>query len=298
MITIIGSGLVGTSIAFLCATNALDDILLIDHTKNKAIGESLDITNSISSTSKYSIRGTDDYSKLTGSRNVVITASTKTNLKNRTENMAQHVNMIKDIAKKIKQYSPNAIVLIVSNPLDVLTYFFQKESQISRFKVIGIASSLDSSRFQYHIANNFSIPQTSITNALVVGEHGDTMVPIFSNVHVNEDFFPISDNDQDIITCNVRNYWKTLRDNQCQSKFGIAKNVYDVIDTILNKKEISIPASIVLEGEYGENNIAIGVPTKINHTGVKEVKNIDFNQSEKNLFKKSSETIKNNIHSV
>ncbi|WP_067960617.1 lactate dehydrogenase [Nitrosopumilus sp. Nsub] len=298
MITIIGSGLVGTSIAFLCATNELDDILLIDHTKNKAIGESLDITNSISSTSKYSINGTDDYSKLTGSRIVVITASTKTNLKNRTENMAQHVNMIQDIAKKIKQYSPNAIVLIVSNPLDVLTYFFQKESQISRFKVIGIASSLDSSRFQYHIANNFSIPQTSITDALVVGEHGDTMVPIFSNVHVDGNFFPISDNDQGIITCNVRNYWKTLRDNHCQSKFGIAKNVYDVIDTILNKKEISIPASIVLEGEYGENNVAIGVPIKINHTGVKEIKNIDFNQSEKILFKKSSETIKNNIHSV
>lgn len=84
MISIIGSGLVGTSIAFLCATNALDDILLIDHTKNKALGESLDITSSISSTSKYSIIGTDDYSKLTGSKIIVITASTKTNLKNRT----------------------------------------------------------------------------------------------------------------------------------------------------------------------------------------------------------------------
>ncbi|MBT7934466.1 MAG: lactate dehydrogenase [Thiotrichales bacterium] len=298
MISIIGSGLVGTSIAFLCATNALDDILLIDHTKNKALGESLDITSSISSTSKYSIIGTDDYSKLTGSKIIVITASTKTNLKNRTENMSQQVNLIKDIAKKIKEYSPNAIVLIVSNPLDVLTYFFQKEAQIPRFKVIGIASSLDSRRFQYQIANNFCIPQTSITNALVLGEHGDTMVPIFSNVHVDGHFFSISDDKQDVITCNVRNSWKMLRDYQCQSKFGIARNVYDVIDTILNKKEISVPVSIVLEGEYGENNVAMGVPTKINHAGVVEIKNMNFNPSEKNLFKKSSETIKNHIHSI
>jgi len=298
MISIIGSGSVGTSIAFLCVCNALDDVLLINRTKSKAIAKSLDLTNAIPSTSKFSISGTDDYSKLIGSDIVIITASTEVPLNDRSENISQQVTMIKKIAKKIKVYSPSAIVLIVSNPLDVLTYFFQKETQFSRFKVFGIAPSLDTNRFQYHIAKKFSILQSSITNALVVGEHGDTMVPIFSNIHVNGHFFPMSDVEKDSITLNVRNYWKTLRDYKTRSQFGIAKNVYDVIDTILNKKKISVPVSLVLEGEYGEYNVAIGVPTKIDQDGIIEIQNMDFNQSEKNLFKISAKTIRNNIQSI
>ena len=298
VISIIGSGSVGASIAFLCVCNALDDVLLINRTKSKAIAKSLDLTNAIPSNSKFSISGTDDYSKLIGSDIVIITASTEVPLTDRSENISQQVTMIKKIAEKIKIYSPSAIVLIVSNPLDVLTYFFQKETQFSRFKVIGIASSLDTSRFQYHIAKKFSILQSSITNALVVGEHGDTMVPIFSNIHVNGHFFSISDVEKDSITLDVRNYWKTLREYKTRSQFGIAKNVYDVIDAILNKKKLVVPVSLVLEGEYGEHNVAIGVPTKIDQDGVIEIQNIDFDQSEKNLFKISSKTIRNNIQSI
>jgi len=298
VISIIGSGSVGASIAFLCVCNALDDVLLINRTKSKAIAKSLDLTNAIPSNSKFSISGTDDYSKLIGSDIVIITASTEVPLIDRSENISQQVTMIKKIAEKIKIYSPSAIVLIVSNPLDVLTYFFQKETQFSRFKVIGIASSLDTSRFQYHIAKKFSILQSSITNALVVGEHGDTMVPIFSNIHVNGHFFSISDVEKDSITLDVRNYWKTLREYKTRSQFGIAKNVYDVIDAILNKKKLVVPVSLVLEGEYGEHNVAIGVPTKIDQDGVIEIQNIDFDQSEKNLFKISSKTIRNNIQSI
>jgi len=133
---------------------------------------------------------------------------------------------------------------------------------------------------------------------LVVGEHGDTMVPIFSNIHVNGHFFSISDVEKDSITLDVRNYWKTLREYKTRSQFGIAKNVYDVIDAILNKKKLVVPVSLVLEGEYGEHNVAIGVPTKIDQDGVIEIQNIDFDQSEKNLFKISSKTIRNNIQSI
>jgi len=97
---------------------------------------------------------------------------------------------------------------------------------------------------------------------------------------------------------DVRNYWKTLREYKTRSQFGIAKNVYDVIDAILNKKKLVVPVSLVLEGEYGEHNVAIGVPTKIDQDGVIEIQNIDFDQSEKNLFKISSKTIRNNIQSI
>ena len=126
-----GGGRVGTSIAFLCVSNALDDVLLLDHTKDKAIGESLDIANAIPSTSKFYINGTDDYSKLSGSDIVVIATSTGVYIKDRMENMSSQVIMIKEIAGKIKQYCPSAIVLLISNPRDILTYFFQRESELS-----------------------------------------------------------------------------------------------------------------------------------------------------------------------
>ena len=140
--------------------------------------------------------------------------------------------------KKIKCHCPSAIVLLISNPLDVLTYFFQRETQLSRLKIIGIASSLDTSRFRYFISKKFNVSQSSISNALVLGEHGDSMVPVFSNVFVDKNllFSMIGGDDIFSITNNVGNYWKQLRDYKSRSQFGIAKNAYDVIETIVYSK--------------------------------------------------------------
>lgn len=293
-----GSGRVGISIAFLCTSNALDDVLLVNTNKKKAVGEALDVANAIPAQSKFSIRGTDDYSELVGSDIVVIAASVSVYTKDRSENMDLQVEMIKYIAEKIKQYCPSAIVLIVSNPLDVMTYFFQKHSGFSRFKVIGIASSLDTSRFRYYISETLSVPQSSISNALVLGEHGDSMVPIFSGVTVGGNpLFSMIDS-RDVITENVRNYWKLLRNYKSRSQFGIAKNAFDIIDAVRNKKEITVPASVVLDGEYGEHDVAMGVPVKINQNGISEIQKIKLDDTESSSLKKSSEKIRNDIKSV
>jgi malate dehydrogenase len=298
LISIVGSGRVGTSIGFLCVSNGLDDVLLVNRDKRKAIGEALDVASAIPANSKFSINGTDDYAQISGSEIVVITASVGVYMKDRTENIQSQVKVIKDIAQKIKQYCPSAIVLMVSNPLDVLTYFFQKESGIPRFKVIGIASSLDTSRFRYLISEKLSVPQSSISNALVLGEHGDSMVPVFSGVKVGGNpLFSMIDR-RDDITEGVRNYWKKLRSFKSRSQFGIAKNTFDVIDSILHKKEIKIPASVVLEGEYGENDVAMGVPVRIDQNGICEIQKVKLDDTESSSLKKSSEKIRNDIQSV
>jgi len=300
LISIIGSGRVGASIAFLCVANALDDVLLLNRTKDKALGESMDIANAIPPTSKFSIRGTDDYSELSDSDIIVIAASRDNYTKDRTENIQSQVDMIKEIAEKIKQYCPSAIILVISNPPDVLTYFFQKGSGFSRFKVMGIASSLDSSRFRYFISEKLFVPQSSISNALVLGEHGDSMVPIFSNASVNGTNLNslIDDTVRESMINNIRGYWKQLRNYKSRSQFGIAKNTYDVIHAIINAKELSVPASIVLEGEYGENNVSMGIPVKINQNGVSEIQKIDLDGSEKLMLKESSKKIRDDINSV
>ena len=300
MISIIGSGRVGTSIAFLCMSHILDDVLLVNRNENKAIGESLDISNTIPFNSKFSIKGTSDFSKIVGSNIIIITASTGVYLKNRYENTMSQVITIRDIAKKIKLYCPDAIVLIISNPLDVLTYVFQKETLFSRFKVIGIASSLDSSRFRYLISEKFSIPQSLISNALVLGEHGDSMVPIFSGISVDGSKLSsmLDINEKITMTNNIRNYWKRLRAYKSRSQFGIAKQTYDVIEAIDNMKEITIPASVVLKGEYCENDVAMGVPVKINKNGVSEIQILDLDKSESRLLRESSQRIKDQLKSV
>jgi len=297
LISIVGSGKVGSSIAFLCVSNGLDDVLLVNRNKKKAIGEALDIASAIPANSKFSIHGTDNYSQLSGSDIVVITASVGVYMKDRTENMELQVKMIKEIAQKIKRYCPSTIVLMISNPLDVLTYFFQKESCLPRFKVIGIASSLDTSRFRYYISETLSVPQSSISNALVLGEHGDSMVPVFSSVTVGGNpLFSMIDS-RESITEDVRNYWKKLRNFKSRSQFGIAKNTFDVVDAIFHKKEISIPASVVLEGEYGENDVAMGVPVKIDQNGIAEIQKIKLDDTESSSLKKSSEKIRKHIQS-
>ncbi len=298
MISIVGSGRVGASIAFLCVSNAIDDVLLVNRDRKKAIGEALDIASAIPADSNFSIHGTDDYSQISGSDIVVVAASVEGYTKDRTETMDHQVKMIKEIAQKIKQHCPSSIVLIISNPLDVLTYFFQKETHLPRFKVIGIASNLDTSRFRYYISETLSVPQSSISNALVLGEHGDSMVPIFSRVKVGGNpLFSMIDN-RDTITKDVRNYWKKLRNYKSRSQFGIAKNTFDVIDSILHKKEIRIPASVVLEGEYGENDVAMGVPVVIDQNGVTEIEKIKLDDTEFSSLKKSSEKIRKDIKSI
>ena len=300
MISIIGSGKVGSAIAFLCISNSLDDVLLVNRTKNKAIGKALDISNAIPENSNVSIHGTDDFSKISGSDIVVVTASTGVYLKSRTEMMDAQAKMIKEIANQIKKYCPFAIVLIVSNPLDVLTFVFQRETQLSRNKVIGIASSLDSSRFRYLLSEKFKIKQSQITNALVIGEHGDSMVPVFSRVKINEkNVLEIMDEtEKQTISTEIQNYWKSLRILDSRSQFGIAKNTFDVIRTIIKNDELIMPASIVLNGEYDEKDIAMGIPVKINKDGVKEIIKIKLNESERNLLKISAQTIRDHIKSL
>ena len=300
MISIIGSGRVGASIAFLCISNSLDDVLLVNRTKSKAIGEALDISNAIPENSNVTIHGTDDFSKISGSDIVVITASTGIYLKNRTEMMDAQVKMIKEIANQIKKYCPLAIMLVVSNPLDVLTFVFQKETQLSRNKVIGIASSLDSSRFRYLLSEKFKIKQSQITDALVMGEHGDSMVPVFSRVKINEKntLEIIDDTEKKVISTEIQNYWKSLRIFKSRSQFGIAKNTFDVIRSIIKNDELVISASIVLNGEYGEKDVSMGIPVKINKNGVKEIIEIKLNESESKLLKISAQTIRDYIKSL
>lgn len=140
-------GRVGSAIGFLAASTSLDDIVLVNRTKNKAAGEALDIINTIPQNSSISVTGTDDFEYIAGSKVIVITVSAGKIIANRADLLPYNVPIIKEISKKIKKYGSDAQVVVVTNPVDVITYCILKESGLLQENVIGMGSSLDSDRF-------------------------------------------------------------------------------------------------------------------------------------------------------
>ncbi len=293
MISIIGSGKVGSAIAFLCTTNSTDDVILVNRTKSKAIGESLDLANTIPEGSQFSIFGTDDFSKIKKSDIIVITASTAIYQKSRTEMMSEQITMINDIKNKIVNYSPNSIVLIVSNPVDILTYVFQK-NYANKEKVFGIASTLDSSRFRYLLSRELNLKQSEISNSLVLGEHGDSMVPIFSIAKAKGvPVLEILTTDQITrIESELRGYWKKLREYKSRSVFGIAKNSFDIITMVKSNQRKQIPVSTFVDGEYGVNDTCMGIPAIIGQNGVEKIIEIELSKNELSSLQNSAKIIK------
>lgn len=298
MISIIGTGRVGSAIAFLAASSSLDDLHLVNRTKEKALGQALDISNAIPADSKISVTATD-FSEIHKSKVIVIAASTGTYTANRVELLSEQANMIKNISNKIKKYSPDSTVLIISNPVDVLTYLFQKNTGIKSEKILGVASSLDSSRFRYLLSNELKVPQSEIINATVLGEHGDSMVPIFSATRWKDK--PILDvlNQDQVhdITGNLIFYWKTLRAYKGPSIFGIAKNTFDIVKSIIAHSEFSTTASALVDGQYGISDVCLGIPIVIDKNGNSTIQEITLKPNELDSLHKSADTIKDYVKS-
>ena len=230
------------------------------------------------------------------SKVVVITASRGKITTARTDLLAANVPLAKEIAQKIKKYNDNAKIVIVTNPLDVITYTVLKETGFPRERVIGMGSSLDSGRFRYLLAKSLDVNMSKI-EATVIGEHGDSMVPIFSTAKCDEKsvLSLLDQNETARITEELRNYWKLLKTFKEASVFGAAKNAFDIVKAIVRDERLKVPASVLLEDEYGLSDVCLGVPVTIGKTGVVKINRIDLERSELKLLNDSAEVIKNNI---
>lgn len=300
MISIIGSGRVGSTIAFLCGSSGLDNVLLVNRDGKKAYGIALDISNAIPQTSPISITGTSDYTEIAGSDVIIIAVSASMHVVSRTELLHEHASLIREISSKIKQHASDSKILVVTNPVDVLTYVIQKHEDLPPKNVLGIASSLDSSRFRYILARELKTNQSEISGALVMGEHDDSMVPIFSNARFGSK--KVSDlltrENMDRIKSDVRNYWKSLRDSHWYSVFGIAKNTFAVAEAIIKNHDLETSASVLLEGQYGVTNVCIGVPLIVNKDGIKQIRTVNLEKAEAEALYISSNRVKENIRKV
>jgi len=257
----------------------------------------LDISNAIPEDSQFSVIGTDDISKIKDSRVVVIAASTGKLKTNRMDLLKGNLEITRDFAKSIQKYAQDAKILVITNPVDIITYFVQKESELPKENVIGLGSNLDSSRLRYLLAKELDVKQSDIHDSLVLGEHGDNMVPIFSRSKYGQKSISesLDSIQKERITNDLKQYWKKIvAMKDASSVFGISKIAFDVIDSILKGNELSMPASVLLEGEYGISDVCLGVPLVIrkNETVIQE---IELEKSEYDLLQNSAKFLRKQI---
>ena len=278
---------------FLAASASLDDIILVNRNKDKAIGEALDIVNVVPPGSSISITGTDDFEYITGSKVIVIAVSAGKIIADRADLLPYNVPIIREISRKIKKYANDAKVVVITNPVDVITYCVIKESGLPTENVIGMGSSLDSDRFRYLLSKILKTNQSKI-DSIVLGEHGNSMVPIFSNAKFDDEPINLDENQMVQTTTELKNYWKPLTELKGASVFGAAKHSYDIVKAIIKNEKLKISSSVMVNGEYGLTGMCIGVPVVIDENGAR-IDEVDIAKSELNLLNVSSDVIKNNI---
>jgi malate dehydrogenase len=296
-ISVIGAGNVGATTALRLAQEGVGQIVLVDVVKGLACGKAFDLEDARSALRRdYAIEGTDDYSRIKDSDIVVVTAglARKPGM-TREELLAKNVAILKDVTNHIKEFASSAIVVIVTNPLDLMTYFAVKTIGFQKNRVIGMGVSLDAARFANLISKELKVPVTDI-EATVIGSHGEGMLPLprFTTIKgVNLDEI-IDDKKAEFLVAKT-----VARGAEIVSLLGSGSAYYApsaaiaaLVKAIAKDEKRIIGVCAYLDGEYGLKDICIGVPCRIGKNGIEQVVELKLDSQEKEKFLKSAESIR------
>ena len=299
-VTIVGAGNVGSTCADAIAYKRIaSEVVLLDIRDNFAEGKALDMTQTSSLLGfNTKISGsTNDYSKTAGSDVVVITSGIprKPGM-TREELIGVNAGIVKTVTQNILEHSPKAVIVIVSNPMDTMTYLALKESGLPKNRIIGMGGALDSARFKTYLSLALNRPSNDI-HGMVIGGHGDTtMIPLTSIASYNGIRISnlLSKSELDKVAADTMVGGKTLTGMLGTSAwYAPGAAVAYLVDSILNDQKKIIPCSVYLEGEYGQKDICIGVPVVIGKNGWENIIDLDLNDNEKDLFAKSADAVRN-----
>ncbi|HEY6667629.1 MAG TPA: malate dehydrogenase [Candidatus Nitrosopolaris sp.] len=299
-ITIIGSGKVGASVALNCSMKELDDILLLDVVKGLPQGEAMDINHLLSERGiDCKVRGSNDYAEMTGSNFVVMVAGVgrKPGM-TRMDLLQINAQIVREIASKIVTHARDAILIVVTNPLDPNTYLALKATQMKKNMVMGMGGMLDLSRFKSYIQEATNVSRSSI-NAMVISEHGENMLPLvrFSSIGGIPLQHFISEEVADAIVEKTKKVASEVIALKGATIHAPGNAVARMIEAVVKNKRSVIPISTLLEGEYGENDVCIGVPAIVGANGVEKIIELKLNDFEKSVFTKGITSVKDAIRS-
>ncbi|MFT5753687.1 MAG: malate dehydrogenase [Flavobacterium sp.] len=299
-VTIVGAGNVGATCADVISYRGIaSEVVLLDIKEGFAEGKAMDIMQCSTTTGFNTVvsGSTNDYSKTANSDVVVITSGIprKPGM-TREELIGINAGIVKSVAVNVLQHSPDAIIVVVSNPMDTMTYLTLKATGLPKNRVIGMGGALDSSRFKYFLSQALQKPSNDI-QGMVIGGHGDTtMIPLTRLASYNGSPIAnfLSQEEMDKVASSTMVGGATLTGLLGTSAwYAPGASVAFLVDSILNNQKRMIPCSVMLDGEYGQSDICIGVPCIIGRNGVEQIVDVKLNDAEKALFAKSAEAVRN-----
>ena len=298
-VSIVGAGNVGASCAeYILIKEIVDEIVLLDIKEGFAEGKALDLTQSSSTLGfKSNVIGvTNDYSITSNSDVVVITSGIPRKPGMTREELIEiNAGIVKSVSENLLKYSPQAIIIVVSNPMDTMTYLVNKSFDIPKNRVIGMGGILDSSRFKTYISLETNFSQHDI-DAMVIGGHGDTTMITYTSISKckNKLLSEIVSKDKlEKISSDTMVGGATLTKLLGTSAwYAPGASVSYLVNAIINDTQEMLPCSVYLEGEYNSSDLCIGVPVIIGKKGFERVVNVDINKNEMEMFENSVKAVK------
>ena len=295
MITIIGAGKVGSAAAFDILKDHIDDIVLIDLAKELAEGEALDMMQAAPAIEfDGKIRGTNDLKEMQGSELVIVIAgqARKPDM-TRIDLMNNNAKVIRTIVKEVAKYAPDSKLMIVTNPVDIMTYIARRESGLPPNHVFGMGNILDSLRFRSYIARELNVSRED-TQALVIGEHGDSMVPLVEYACVSG--MPITSlltNEQieKIVHLTITSGADVIK-LKGSTTYAPAAVIAMTADAVINGRNRVMSVSTCPSGEYGCSDYSIGVPVVLGKDGVEKIIELKLSPESQQRFEKSMVAVK------
>ncbi|WP_265444899.1 L-lactate dehydrogenase [Acetivibrio straminisolvens] len=306
-VAIIGTGFVGASAAFTMALQqTANELVLIDVFKEKAMGEAMDINHGLPFMGQMSLYA-GDYSDIKDCDVIVVTAGANRKPgETRLDLAKKNVLIAKELTQNIMKHYNHGVILVVSNPVDIITYMIQKWSGLPVGKVIGSGTVLDSIRFRYLLSEKLGVDAKNV-HGYIIGEHGDSQLPLWSCTHIagknindyiNDPKYDFKEEDKIKIAEDVKTAGATIIKNKGATYYGIAVSINTIVETLLKNQNTIRTVGTVINGMYGIEDVAISLPSIVNSEGVQEVLHFNMTPEEEEALRHSANQVKAVLNEV
>lgn len=298
---IVGTGMVGSSFAYaLMQRGIATEMVLINDVVERAVGEMMDLSHGLSFTKPMRIIA-GDYPDLAGANVVVVTAGAAQKPgETRLDLLAKNAAIFRSIVPKIVRYNPDGIILIATNPVDLLTYISLKESGLPPAKVIGSGTILDTSRFRFLLGQYYGVDPRSV-HAYIVGEHGDSEIPLWSLANIGgvrlQEFAPLQNkkynqDDMNEIFVSVRDAAYEIIKRKGATYYAIGLGLLSIVEAILGNYRSVLSVSSLMTGQYGVTDMCLSLPCVVGANGIEETLTLPMSKEEEEGFRASAEKLK------
>lgn len=304
---VVGTGLVGSSLVYALMIRELaTEIVLVDIDNEKATGEMMDFNHGLSFSKPVKITA-GDYGDLAEAQVVVIAAGASQKPgETRLDLLARNVKIFRSIVPEVVRHNPAGIILIATNPVDILTYISLKESKLPAGKVIGSGTILDTSRFRFLLGQYYEVDARSV-HAYIVGEHGDSEIPVWSMANIGgvrlQEFAPLKNKhydqaEMDNLFVGVRDAAYEIIKRKGATYYAIGLGLVSIVETILGNYRSVLSVSTLMTGQYGVSEMCLSLPCVVGANGIEEILTLNLSHSEADGFQRSAEKLKATLRSL